>query len=181
MPILHPLSTNPLRIYTAKMAFELFVLLLIGGIGPALSDRCPSGWTQLDNRCFLLRLDPLTFDDAEAACNLRGGNLVSIQNDLEYRLAESFTEFAREPLSWIGLTRLNPDDLVWTDGSDTGFAEIVSSAGLGCAAVGTNADGLLWDFVDCLQEFPYVCARDIFQCALICIDVQQEIIDDGLF
>ncbi|XP_057701206.1 snaclec echicetin subunit alpha-like [Corythoichthys intestinalis] len=129
-------------------------------------DRCPDDWIQLNNRCFLTGTEPLTFNDAESACNNQSGHLASIQNGAELALVDYISDV--QSGSWIGLFLNEVLSLTWTDGSDTEFVGIFTS-GSGCAVTSdTSTDDNPWTFVDCENEHPYVCTRDVFECALIC-------------
>ncbi|XP_061687968.1 uncharacterized protein LOC133507184 isoform X2 [Syngnathoides biaculeatus] len=72
------------------MLFAL-LLLICGFIGlgtgnagsTSKSDRCPVGWTQLDNRCYIYKNESLSFHHAEWHCKHLGGDLVYIHSSLE--------------------------------------------------------------------------------------------------
>ncbi|XP_077385989.1 snaclec bitiscetin subunit alpha-like [Festucalex cinctus] len=167
------------------MTFALGLSLFICGISqlftgasarlalPSTSDRCPPGWTQLNRRCFILQGAPLTFDLAEIACKLLGGNLASIQSDMELAVANELTTLTLDATGiWIGL-KAEATLLTWTDGSSTAFASSqFSTLPDGCVVIRTN-DGV-WDVISCGAENPYICGRDIFQCVSICAQEAQE-------
>ncbi|XP_077430471.1 snaclec bothroinsularin subunit beta-like [Vanacampus margaritifer] len=179
------------------MTFALGSLLFICGINqlviatsavvgfPFRGDRCPPDWVQLNNRCFLLPGQSLPFEQAENACKRLGGNLVSIQSDLELAVVNELTTLTLDAKGvWIGLS--SPEEegapLRWTDGSDTEFAnsQFPGPVAAGCVAIQTN--DLVWDVESCDTSQPYVCGRDIYQCVSICaqppVDLQSPNPDD---
>nr|XP_061812422.1 galactose-specific lectin nattectin-like [Nerophis lumbriciformis] len=65
---------------------------------------CPEGWTQVDLKCYILEDDARMFQDAEAVCNILGGNMVSISNDLENIVVGAIGENGVSGATmWIGL------------------------------------------------------------------------------
>ncbi|XP_077459164.1 snaclec bitiscetin subunit alpha-like isoform X2 [Stigmatopora argus] len=154
------------------MVFTLGLLLLIFGlqIGTTAirqNDRCPEGWTQLNNRCYIFKETSLTFDLAEKSCVQLGGHLASIQNDIQRAVVNELTQAAIDVSGvWIGLCLLSGSPL-WTDGSDIEFGiEEVRSQPDGCVKI--ELSEFAWLTEDREMNLPYICARDVFQCALIC-------------
>ncbi|XP_061641131.1 galactose-specific lectin nattectin-like isoform X2 [Phyllopteryx taeniolatus] len=124
------------------------------------SDRCPEGWTQLNNRCYIYKNESLTFEHAECACKLLGGNLVSIRTNLQSVVVN---ELIDAPVNvsgvWIGPSNIE-DKTIWTDEASGEWPDV------GCLEIQTN--GLAWDLTNCNTRQPYVCARDVLQCVSIC-------------
>ncbi|KAM9829855.1 echinoidin-like [Syngnathus typhle] len=163
---------------TIKMAFTLGSLVLLCGISglltgvwsativPVKGNNCPKGWTQLDCFCYIYEDESRTFADAESVCNILGGNLVSIHNELENALVRELVEAGDGTLPgsfWIGLTDavLN-GDFMWTDGSNVDFINFdggVSDDDGDCVEMET-ADGE-WDDVACSTDSPYVCIKEV--------------------
>ncbi|XP_049608618.1 galactose-specific lectin nattectin [Syngnathus scovelli] len=158
------------------MAFTLGSLFLLCGISglltgawsakivPVKGNSCPKGWTQLDCFCYIYEPETRTFADAESVCNILGGNLVSIHNDLENAFVLELIRAADDTTSeaWIGLNDavLNTD-FMWTDGSDVDFTIFDGGAADddgNCVEMETS-DGE-WDDVDCTTELSYVCIRE---------------------
>ncbi|XP_054654845.1 galactose-specific lectin nattectin-like [Dunckerocampus dactyliophorus] len=139
----------------------------------AADKKCPDGWTQLNNHCYVYQSDNRTFVDAEQACNDLGGNLASICDDLANTLV---TQVILEAgglgsLTWIGLHEaFEEGDFFWTDGSISDFRNFATgqpnddSGNEECVQI-QPSDGL-WSDADCTDEIPSVCIRDI------CSDVQ---------
>nr|XP_049579115.1 galactose-specific lectin nattectin-like [Syngnathus scovelli] len=89
----------------------------------AAANSCPRGWTQLDCKCYIYEDEPRSFADAESVCNILGGNLASIHNDLENAfIVEVIRANGDETEGWIGLHDAILDtDYIWTDGSEEDF------------------------------------------------------------
>ncbi|XP_061688306.1 C-type lectin galactose-binding isoform-like [Syngnathoides biaculeatus] len=136
------------------------------------SDRCPVDWTLLNNRCYISKNEFLTFDEAENSCNLLGGSLVSIHSNLENAVVKELIEFLPQGGdTWIGLFTDAEGVTMWTDASNTEFT--VNFEGFleeGCVAIEENDIEYVWAVRDCNTAIPYICARDIFQCASICVE-----------
>ncbi|XP_077385904.1 snaclec bothroinsularin subunit beta-like isoform X2 [Festucalex cinctus] len=160
------------------MASAFRLLLLICGIGQLFtgaesqSDRCPPGWTQLNNRCYFFRSQRLTFDEAENDCKVLGGHLVSVHSRLELAVVNELVQLQQaSSLVWIGLYG-NEANLAWTDGSDVDFTNgLISFSENGCVAINIDDDenGFAWIAIECERLQQYVCARDVFQCVSICM------------
>ncbi|XP_061781251.1 snaclec 4-like [Nerophis lumbriciformis] len=123
------------------MALELCVLSLLCGISGLFTgaasqstassedagasmrnNQCPGGWTRLDNRCFILMRQQINFTAAEATCNLFGGNLASIHNQVEASVISGFFINLEILSPWIGLRNESGEsDLFWTDQSEVDF------------------------------------------------------------
>ncbi|XP_019735109.1 snaclec purpureotin subunit beta-like isoform X1 [Hippocampus comes] len=178
-----PPCPSSLSISTAKMAHGLGLLFFLCGISHLItgtpaqdgtatkSDRCPAGWTQLNNRCFIYQNNAETFDQAEKSCNLLRGNLVSIHSDMELAVVNELTTLSLDAIAiWIGLSKTDlAGDVMWTDGSETEFAEsqLAGSIDVGCIAIQTN--DLVWDVTDCGTNLTYICGRDVLQCVSLCV------------
>ncbi|XP_051916286.1 lithostathine-1-beta-like isoform X2 [Hippocampus zosterae] len=118
------------------MAFALHSLFLLCGISGLLTGVwafpskisnglfCPKGWTLLDCNCYVYQEEQRTFADAEAVCNILGGNLVSIHSGLENAVVQQLIVAGtnNDNEAWIGLhdSILN-DDYIWTDGTVADF------------------------------------------------------------
>ncbi|XP_068505830.1 lithostathine-1-beta-like [Syngnathus scovelli] len=163
------------RSHQGKMAFTLGSLFLLCGISglltgawsakivPVKGNNCPKGWTQLDCFCYIYEGDGRTFADAESVCNILGGNLVSIHNELENALVlELIRAGSSASPAWIGYTdAISNTDFIWTDGSDVDFTNFDVGAPNDdgdCVAM-IPTDGT-WNDGDCTFEFSYVCIRE---------------------
>nr|XP_057908257.1 galactose-specific lectin nattectin-like isoform X2 [Doryrhamphus excisus] len=148
-------------------------------------NQCPTGWTRLDNRCFIVRNDRLTFAEAEENCKRLGGNLASIRSPVEQALIDVLTEEVLLNLEvdeevteglvnggdfWIGLHfSTEEEDFVWTDGSDFDFDLLNSVGDIDDIPFCVLFDGGVWSEASCSESNSYVCARDVFQCVSICM------------
>ncbi|XP_049591453.1 ladderlectin [Syngnathus scovelli] len=156
------------------MHFALGVLLLCGGISGSwaasvkMGLRCPAGWTQLDTRCFIFQNEPFRFRTAETICNILGGNLVSIHNELENEVVRQVIlagagSFER---SWIGLyDRIEDGDYLWTDGSEVDFFDWATNrptmnANQDCVEINFQTNNQ-WNDRGCNGQLPFVCAKDL--------------------
>ncbi|XP_049611832.1 snaclec 6 [Syngnathus scovelli] len=128
---------------------------------------CPKGWTQLDCRCFLFQDERRRFADAESVCNILGGNLASVSNNVEYAVVLGvIAKGTSDPSGdvWIGLHEaLGSDDFIWTDGTPVDFTPFNSNTDPGdCIEIEASDD--LWDNQPCTSTNRYICAKDAHQC-----------------
>ncbi|XP_061825986.1 snaclec B1-like [Nerophis lumbriciformis] len=65
--------------------------------------KCPEGWTQLEDHCYIFQAENRTYADAESTCNLLGGHLASIHSELENELVIELVREACADYAWIGL------------------------------------------------------------------------------
>ncbi|XP_057702800.1 killer cell lectin-like receptor subfamily E member 1 [Corythoichthys intestinalis] len=160
------------------MAFALGLSLFICGIsqlfsgacaqsGPSFAHQlCPPGWIQVKNRCFTLQNQALSFAQAQNKCKSFNSNLVSIRRELERGVVNALIVEAPDVnQAWIGLS-INNTNSVWTDESDTTFANTQISNATVDGCVLTRATG--WEVANCSRPLPYVCSRNVFDCFSIC-------------
>ncbi|XP_049579886.1 galactose-specific lectin nattectin [Syngnathus scovelli] len=126
---------------------------------------CPKDWTRLDCNCYIYQSDARSFADAESVCNILGGNLVSIHNDLENAFVLELAKAAGNTAEfWIGLhDNILGDDYIWTDGSINdfqGFDGTPTSSTENCVEYDVPSE--FWQTEDCPEENAYVCIRDVF-------------------
>ncbi|XP_061123492.1 lithostathine-1-beta-like [Syngnathus typhle] len=158
------------------MAFTLGSLVLLCGISglltgvrsativPVKGNNCPKGWTQLDCFCYIYESESRTFADAESVCNILGGNLVSIQNELENAVVLELIRAASDTnQAWIGLNDgVENGDFMWTDGSNVDFINFDGGAAAdGGDCVEMETDDGEWDDVPCATDSPYVCIKEV--------------------
>ncbi|XP_054631800.1 galactose-specific lectin nattectin-like [Dunckerocampus dactyliophorus] len=159
------------------MAFAPRLLFLLCGISgllagscpfPLKTGRCPVGWTQLDDRCFIFQNVDVNFATAETICNILGGNLASIHSNLENEVIRQLifegTGFTRH--TWIGFSdSIQEGNYIWTDGSQVDFTDWETgrpnnNGNQDCAVVNfNNVDN--WNDIRCRQIRPLICARDL--------------------
>ncbi|XP_049611834.1 galactose-specific lectin nattectin-like isoform X2 [Syngnathus scovelli] len=125
---------------------------------------CPRGWTQLDCRCFIFQDEGRSFSDAESVCNILGGNLASVHNNVEYAVVLGVIAKGTSSDYWIGLHEaLGSDDFIWTDGTPVDFTAFNSNNDSGdCIEVEVDDD--LWDNQPCDSPNRYICAKDADEC-----------------
>ncbi|XP_077453633.1 lithostathine-1-like [Stigmatopora argus] len=158
------------------MALTLRSLLLLGGlIGMMTGVRafptkhlkdvsCPEGWTQLDCKCYIYQDEERDFADAEAVCNVLGGNLVSITSDLENEVVRALVTAGGgiETEAWIGYhDTVESENFMWTDGETSNYDNFASGqpmSGSGdCIEMGSNEE---WQNDFCSSEGAYVCIME---------------------
>nr|BAX73924.1 C-type lectin [Hippocampus abdominalis] len=144
------------------MAFTLGSFLLLCGISGALTwNRCPHGWTQLDNRCYIYQSPEMMFLEAEKVCQILGGNLVSIRDTVENAVV--FDLIQSGPTAWIGLHNAILDqDFLWTDGSVVKYTAFKAEGpdGLGNCVQFSRLEGF-WQDHRCDESAPFVCTKDV--------------------
>ncbi|XP_037109264.1 snaclec bothroinsularin subunit beta-like [Syngnathus acus] len=159
------------------MAFSLRFLsllcvicgLLTGGSSFILFHKqinnCPPHWSQFNCNCYIYLDEGRTFDDAQEVCTILGGNLVSIQNDLENVFVQELAiAGGNTDVVWIGLSdTATPDTYEWTDGSDNTFLNFDTTnsepdSSTGDCVVLDEDDGL-WATASCTDVEPYICIR----------------------
>nr|XP_061812424.1 galactose-specific lectin nattectin-like [Nerophis lumbriciformis] len=81
---------------------------------------CPEGWTQLDCKCYIFQSEEREFADAEAVCNVLGGNMVSITSDLTNAVVQELSDDADQV--WLGLhDTIEEGSYFWTDGTNNEY------------------------------------------------------------
>ncbi|XP_061678970.1 ladderlectin-like [Syngnathoides biaculeatus] len=159
------------------MAFALRALFLLCGICGLLSGawsfptkirkafNCPKDWTQLDHNCYIYQEEARGFADAEAVCQILGGNLVSIHSRLENAVVMqvAIAGGTGSEEIWIGFhDTLEDDDFIWTDGSRDDFTNFLTnepnSANGDCIEAVLPDGG--WQTEDCGDSEPYVCIME---------------------
>ncbi|XP_057692862.1 galactose-specific lectin nattectin-like [Corythoichthys intestinalis] len=122
---------------------------------------CPEGWTQLDCKCYIYQSEARDFADAEAVCQILGGNMVSITSDLENAVVQELSD--ADTSVWIGLyDNIEDGTYFWTDGTNNdydnfGDSQPDSTSG-NCVEMETESG--TWLTEDCTNEYPYVCIKD---------------------
>ncbi|XP_077375326.1 galactose-specific lectin nattectin-like isoform X2 [Festucalex cinctus] len=155
------------------MAFALRSLFLLCGISGLLTGvgsfpiniltdvSCPEGWTQLDCDCYIFQAEARSFADAEAICNILGGNVVSIHNDLENAIVQQLIIAGGNTAAFIGLhNALAAGDFIWTDGTVEDFRNFVPMNPISGNCVILVTVGGLWVSVPCTGPGPYVCIKE---------------------
>nr|XP_057907722.1 neurocan core protein-like [Doryrhamphus excisus] len=169
----------------AQMAFNLSVFLLLCGTcvlltgafrpsegkgkGKGKECRCPKGWTQYQDYCYIYQDYNRAFADAERVCQLFHGNLVSICDEVENAVILQLIRDHNDGNltdTWIGLhDTLEEGDYLWTDGTFLRFDDFgvlptpPEADGNDCVEI-EDFDGR-WDDDNCTDLNPYVCIRPV--------------------
>ncbi|XP_061910719.1 galactose-specific lectin nattectin-like [Entelurus aequoreus] len=118
--------------------------------------KCPEGWTQLDDRCYIFQGENRTYAHAESICNTFGGHLASIHSELENKLVIELLLEACADYAWIGLYGAVKDgSYLWTDGSKVDFADFAAELSY------KDCDGV-WDSDYLTNKNPFVCSKQLY-------------------
>ncbi|XP_014829528.1 PREDICTED: ladderlectin-like [Poecilia mexicana] len=131
------------------------------------SNSCPSGWTQINSRCFQYVLKPMSWARAERNCLSMGANLGSVQDLNEYRQIQAMIATASYEVktAWIGGTDAQELNIwLWSDGSRFTYTDW-------CSGEPSNYEGKqhciqmnysverCWDDLNCADRLPSVCVK----------------------
>ncbi|XP_071824781.1 macrophage mannose receptor 1-like isoform X2 [Apostichopus japonicus] len=139
------------------------------GPTPAFDSRCGSGWEydSSTGNCYLFKpYDYKTWPDAEMACNIAGGNLVSISGLPEMSYINGRMVLITESRLWIGATDGSREGgWTWSDESafrylnwNSGEPNNAGEPGEHCAELYVNTGK--WNDIDCNQEMGYICKKN---------------------
>nr|XP_057907880.1 galactose-specific lectin nattectin-like [Doryrhamphus excisus] len=155
------------------MAFDLhfvFLLYVMSGLLTGSQsqsdddDHCPDGWTQLDKRCYIFKMEKREFSDAESVCRVLGGNLVSIHSALENAVVKELIRKGSAVFenTWIGLhDTVQEGDMMWTDGSPTDYTDYGDGEPNGDDCVEVQEKDEQWNDSKCNEEHSFLCAKDV--------------------
>ncbi|XP_053108812.1 lithostathine-1-beta-like [Hemicordylus capensis] len=120
--------------------------------------------------CFEINTDLVTFDEAEALCqvNRNGGHLASIRSETLVRRIGAYLSQANmdENSVWIGLQRtptVNMQrDWRWTDGTPFGYSNWLGGkpsnvGGKHCVVLTPGSGYKSWDDATCSLTKPFLC------------------------
>ncbi len=116
--------------------------------------------TILANQCYTFSATARGYTDAESACGLDDGHLVSIADEAERAVVR---DLAGSATIWIGLNDVVRDDAyVWTDGSGSSYRRWASGEPSSLPLVDEDcvsdaSDGYRTE--SCLLSHPFVCER----------------------
>ncbi|KAK2851135.1 hypothetical protein Q5P01_007411 [Channa striata] len=121
------------------MASDLFVIVLLcltsqlwTGANAQIQDefdeefckRCPSGWTQFGDHCYVFNFIAKDWADAEVACIGVGGNLASVHTKEQYTFIKDMIKrlTGANTSTWVGGHDAAKDGAwLWSDGSKFDF------------------------------------------------------------
>ncbi|XP_077380964.1 snaclec alboaggregin-A subunit beta'-like [Festucalex cinctus] len=154
------------------MAFALRSFFLLCGISGLLSGvrsfptkvlkdvSCPEGWTQLDCHCYIFQAEVRVVADAEAICNILGGNLVSIHSKLENEVVRELIIAGGARGALIGLhNAIETNDYMWTDGTVVDFLDLFPNTPPEDCVLFSLVQGQ-WLLVSCDATAGYVCIKE---------------------
>ncbi|XP_047133368.1 uncharacterized protein LOC100208285 isoform X1 [Hydra vulgaris] len=137
----------------------------------AANYKCPNGWQQRCEKCYLYVNESKQWTDAQYYCKQNGGNLVTIKEDAVNLFLARYVQYSsRLAITiWTGLhARKVHKEFQWVDNSESVHYEFRWLPGQpnmvtldeGCVEMYTKSRQYLWDDVSCSKESPFVCQTD---------------------
>ncbi|XP_045570344.1 macrophage mannose receptor 1 isoform X4 [Salmo salar] len=148
---------------------------------------CPPEWILYQSKCYMLigHKSPSTWLEARSSCQSMGANLASITNRREQVfLTTQMTSGATD--LWIGLSNLNRDAFVWTDGQAVKYLnfdfmkrlsqmspwrrrhyrqrymDMLSSRASQCVVMASSSSILgKWETRSCSDTYGFICQRKV--------------------
>ncbi|XP_053383027.1 perlucin-like protein isoform X2 [Mercenaria mercenaria] len=151
------------------MSTSVILLLNLLFVSDIIMTGCPNGWVSYNTSCYLFGSDKLNFAAAQAYCQLRGSNLVSLETTDEITFLKIFMksiEGEQKGVSfWLGLTE-NVTDSSWVwqaEGTkatvfDWGPSEPDEGSSEGCVWF-EQIKGYQWSDVTCGRTTRPVCEK----------------------
>lgn len=119
--------------------------------------------TLIDGVRFALCTTPMSWSDAEAVCQGRGGHLARLDDEAPARALSERAMARRAERWWIGLSdRVREGAPAWADGSAVGFTRWAkgqpddAACGEDCAALKPRSGGA-WSDGHCELRRPFLC------------------------
>ncbi|KAF3696632.1 Galactose-specific lectin nattectin [Channa argus] len=87
-------------------------------------ERCPTGWTQFGDHCYVFYFDAKEWAEAEVACIDIGGNLASIHTKEQYTFIKDMIKrlTGKDGPTWVGGHDAVKEGVwLWSDGSKFDF------------------------------------------------------------
>uniref|UniRef100_A0A8C9XXM0 C-type lectin domain-containing protein n=1 Tax=Sander lucioperca TaxID=283035 RepID=A0A8C9XXM0_SANLU len=151
----------------AASALYMIVLLIIYiCVIDDWSKRCPPGWTESDQKCYMFHSSKKDWADAENFCTTIGGNLASIHTAEEYKLIREGIQMVTGTNkntwkgSWVG------DGVwLWSDGSKFDFkgwgkVEPNGQAKENCMEINYKGQDYVND-TNCDQKKSFFCSKPL--------------------
>ncbi|XP_061621223.1 type-2 ice-structuring protein-like isoform X2 [Phyllopteryx taeniolatus] len=128
----------------------------------ATAQDCPPAWTEYNKRCFYYDATVKTWVEAQAHCQLFGGNLASVHSDDENAFIRTLTQGT----TWLGGSNCQTTGAwLWMDGTQMLFrfwCPLKPDNDLTQCCLQTNTGvNKCWDDVPCSAALPFVCARPL--------------------
>ncbi|KAF3696633.1 Galactose-specific lectin nattectin [Channa argus] len=144
------------------------------GEGPSVSfeddeccRRCPSGWTEFGNRCYMFYFENKDWADAEVACIAVSGNLASVHSKEQYTFITDMIKRSTgtDVQTWVGGHDAAKEGVwLWSDGSKFdykfwGKGEPNNTGGAeNCLGINYNGSG---NDITCQSKKSFVCAKNL--------------------
>ncbi|XP_077862270.1 macrophage mannose receptor 1-like [Saccoglossus kowalevskii] len=133
----------------------------------ASSGDCASGWTSFHTSCYQFESEsPQSWDSAQSRCQQSGGNLVTVNDNVEQAfLTSQLTSIVNGDMYWIGLSDTNePGTYEWVDGQPVQYSnwdnEQPDPTTGDCVAMASGKIGAgLWSGIPCGESHAYVCEK----------------------
>uniref|UniRef100_A0A3P9P547 Ladderlectin-like n=2 Tax=Poecilia reticulata TaxID=8081 RepID=A0A3P9P547_POERE len=128
---------------------------------------CPSGWTTINNRCFLYVPKVMTWANAEKNCLSLEANLASVHSKTEYHQVQALIveDSGESTEAWIGGSDGQQEKIwLWSDGSRMIYTNWCpgqpdnSKDNQNCLAMNWS-DNKCWDDHLCDVSRPSVCVK----------------------
>ncbi|XP_065644833.1 macrophage mannose receptor 1-like isoform X3 [Hydra vulgaris] len=127
---------------------------------------CPGGWIQSAAYCYLYQYSPKNYQDSLLSCQSYGGNLLSVEDQVENEFILSFIigNNLVKTSTWIGLNDIKaPREFRWSDGTPLSYTnwKINEPFNLDgnehCVELSSGG----WNDTDCGKNFSYICKLKI--------------------
>ncbi|XP_026223365.2 galactose-specific lectin nattectin-like [Anabas testudineus] len=86
--------------------------------------RCPAGWTQFGDHCYIFQFTPKDWADAETTCVAIAGNLAAVHTKEQYTFIKDMIKRSTgsDVETWIGGEDATKEGVwLWSDGSKFDF------------------------------------------------------------
>ncbi|XP_070536940.1 perlucin-like protein [Ptychodera flava] len=129
------------------------------------SGDCGVGWYTQSHSCYRFVSDPIQWADAEQQCNVLGGNLVAINDNVEQAFISSkLAAFGSGSWYWIGLSDTESrNQFTWSSGEPVTYTHWgdgqPDNENDDCIGANTGADAGLWTALHCNWTMSYICEK----------------------
>ncbi|KAK2851136.1 hypothetical protein Q5P01_007412 [Channa striata] len=129
--------------------------------------RCPSGWTQFGNKCYMFHFENKDWADAEVACVAVSGNLAPVHSQEQYTFIKDIIKRSTgsDVYTWVGGHDAAKEGVwLWTDGSKFDFKfwgkgePNNSDKGENCLMINYDGHG---NDISCQMKSPFICAKNL--------------------
>ncbi|KAJ6651543.1 hypothetical protein lerEdw1_020878 [Lerista edwardsae] len=152
----------------AYCSIGLFGCLLVGPFtGGVQAAGCPANWLAYNGHCYGYYSQELNWNQAQAQCKRRGGNLASIQHEQEHEAIANFLRRSQrwdDEDVWLGLSiPAMSRRWVWADRTPLAYTawekpkSYFALKGEHCAVLEESSGFMLWDNDSCFDRNPFLC------------------------